>query len=240
MKKNKTRFALLYEKTLERIIPKYGFFSVIFCFVFNSLIYTGTQIVISGARHFDLTTDADRAIPFIPAWAFVYLGCFLFWAVNYILMTHRKKEEWFQFAAGDYLSRMICGVFFVLLPTTNIRPKVLGNSLSEELIRFIYRMDAPTNLFPSIHCLVSWLCFVGIRGRKDVPKQYQIFSCLFAIAVFASTLFTKQHYIIDVITGAILAEICYYIGHHTKYYQWIMGKFDKLNRRVFGESWDEE
>ena len=129
MKKNKTRFALLYEKTLERIIPKYGFFSVIFCFVFNSLIYTGTQIVISGARHFDLTTDADRAIPFIPAWAFVYLGCFLFWAVNYILMTHRKKEEWFQFAAGDYLSRMLCGVFFVLLPTTNIRPKVLGNSV---------------------------------------------------------------------------------------------------------------
>lgn len=240
MAKNRTKFSCFYEKTLEKIIPKHGFFSVIFCFVFNSLIYTGTQIIMGKAKHFDLTTAADNAIPFVPAWATVYLGCFLFWAINYIMITHRTKEEWFQFAAGDYLSRIICGIFFVLLPTTNIRPEVTGNSFPEILVHFVYSMDAPTNLFPSIHCLVSWMCFIGIRGRKYVPKWYQIFSCLFAIAVFASTLFTKQHYIIDVIVGAILAEMCYYIGHHTKYYLWIMKKFDGLNRVVFGEGWDEE
>lgn len=237
---NKTKFCLIYEKTIGKIIPKHGFFSVIFCFVFNSFIYTGTQIIMSKANHFDLTTPADNAIPFEPVWAIIYLGCFLFWAINYILITRQKKEEWFQFATGDYLSRIICGFFFVLLPTTNVRPEVVGNGFPEQLVRFVYSMDAPTNLFPSIHCLVSWMCFVGIRGRKYIPKWYQIFSCVFAIAVFASTLFTKQHYIIDVIVGAILAEICYYIGHHTKYYLWVMKKFDKLNGIVFGEGWDEE
>lgn len=240
MRGNKTKFAVFYEKTIGKVIPKYGFFSVIFCFVFNSLIYTGTQIIMSKAKHFDLTTAADNAIPFVPEWCIIYLGCFLFWAVNYIMITRQEKEDWYKFATGDYMSRIICGVFFVLLPTTNIRPEIAGNSFPELLVKFVYSMDAPTNLFPSIHCLVSWMCFIGVRGRKYVPKWYRIFSCLFAIAVFASTLFTKQHYIIDVIAGVIIAEICYYIGCHTKHYQWVMKKFDKLNSKVFGVGWDEK
>lgn len=239
-KQNKTKFAKFYERTIERWIPKYGFLSVIFCFVFNSLIYTGTQILMGKAKHFDLTTSLDNAIPFVPAWAVIYLGCFLFWAINYILITHQKKEDWFRFATGDYLSRIVCGIFFVLLPTTNVRPEVTGSGFSECLVQFVYFMDAPTNLFPSIHCLVSWMCFIGIRGRKYVPKWYQVFSCLFAIAVFASTLFTKQHYIIDIIAGVIIAQICYYIGYHTNWHQWVMKQFDKVNKAVFGEGWDEE
>ncbi len=240
MKPDKTKFCLWYEKTVGKVIPKYGFFSVIFCFVFNSLIYTGLQILMKKAKHFDLTTPLDKAIPFVPMWAFVYLGCFLFWAVNYVLITRLGKEEWFCFATGDYLSRIICGIFFILLPTTNIRPEITGNSFPELLIQFVYWIDAPTNLFPSIHCLVSWLCFVGIRGKSYVPKWYQVFSALFAIAVFASTLFTKQHFIVDVIAGVVIAEVCYFIGRHTKYYQGIEEIFDRVNRKVFGEKWNEE
>lgn len=240
MVKGKTAFCLWYEKTIGRFIPKYGFFSVIFCFVFNSLIYTGLQLLMKDARHFDLTTAADRAIPFEPAWSFVYLGCFLFWAVNYILITRQGKEGWFQFATGDYLSRMICGVFFILLPTTNVRPEIVGDGMAEQLIRFVYWIDAPTNLFPSIHCLVSWLCFCGIRRKKYVPVWYRAFSAVFAIAVFASTLFTKQHFIADVIGGVLIAELCFYIGGHTSVYRWTERMFDKVNRKVFGEKWYEE
>ena len=156
------------------------------------------------------------------------------------MITRQGKEGWFQFATGDYLSRIICGIFFILLPTTNIRPEVTGNSFPELLIQFVYWIDAPTNLFPSIHCLVSWLCFAGIRGKGYVPKWYQAFSALFAIAVFASTLFTKQHFIVDVAAGIVIAEVCYYIGQHTKYYQKIEEIFDRVNRKVFGEKFDEE
>ena len=176
MKRGKTGFCLWYEKTIGKIIPKYGFFSVIFCFVFNSLIYTGLQILMKEARHFDLTLPLDRAIPFQPGWSFVYLGCFLFWAVNYILITRQGKEGWYQFAVGDYLSRIVCGIFFILLPTTNIRPEVSGDGLPEILMQFIYWIDAPTNLFPSIHCLVSWLC--GGQGEELYTEMVSgIFLC---------------------------------------------------------------
>ena len=235
----KNKLGLFYDKTIGKIIPMHGFFSVIFCFVFNSVLYFGLQILMKGVYHHDFTSPLDRAIPFVPAWSVIYLGCYVFWGVNYILATRQKKEIWFRFATADYLSRVICALFFIFLPTTNVRPEVSGHGLPDELMRFVYRMDDAANLFPSIHCLVSWFCVIGVRARADIPKWYRIFSYIAAFLVFLSTLFTKQHYIIDVIAGVILAEVCYYIGVHTKGHLRIMKIFDKINQSVFEEKVNE-
>jgi len=225
-----------YEAYIGKVIPRYAFFSVIFCFVFNSLIYTGTQILMKDAKHYDLSTSFDYSVPFVPGWVFIYVVCFAFWAVNYVMITREGYNEWFKFATGDYLSRIICMVFFVFLPTTNVRPEVTGNGIAENIIRFIYFADPATNLFPSIHCLVSWMCYIGIRGRKIIPLWYRIFSCIFAILVFMSTQFTKQHYIADVAAGVVIAEVCVYIGKNTKVYIKVGQFFDKVNVKVFGKT----
>ena len=101
-------------------------------------------------------------------------------------------------------------------------------------MRFVYAADPATNLFPSIHCLVSWMCFIGIRKQKHIPVWYKVFSAVFALLVFASTQFTKQHYIIDVFAGAAIAELSYFIGTHTNFYKKIWRFFDKVNNVVFG------
>ena len=72
---------------------------------------------------------------------------------------------------------------------------------------------SPTNLFPSIHCLVSWFCAIGLRGTR-VSTWYKVFSYAFAIAVCISTQLTKQHYIVDVFGGILLAEISLLIGEY--------------------------
>ncbi len=236
----KNNLGRLYEKTIGRLIPVYSFFSIIFCFVLNSVLYFGLQLLMKEAKHYDFTSAWDRKIPFMPEWSIIYLGCFAFWTANYIMIARQEKENWFRFATADYLSRIVCAFFFIVLPTTNVRPEVVGDGLFQTLMRFVYQMDDASNLFPSIHCLVSWFCFIGIRGRKEIPLWYRFFSCVMAVLVFASTLFTKQHFIIDVFAGVILAEVCYYIGKHTKWYQKIMELFDKINRFVFGERTHEE
>lgn len=229
------RFGQWYEAYIGKVIPRYAFFSVILCFVFNSLIYTGTQILMKNAKHYDLSTSFDYSVPFVPGWVLIYVVCFAFWAANYIMITREGYNEWFKFATADYLSRMVCMVFFIIMPTTNIRPEVTGNGFADNIMKFIYMADPATNLFPSIHCLVSWFCYIGIRGRKNIPLWYRAFSCIFAILVFISTQFTKQHYIVDVIAGVLIAEICMFIGKRTKLYRKTSKIFDKLNAKVFGD-----
>jgi membrane-associated phospholipid phosphatase len=96
---------------------------------------------------------------------------------------------------------------------------ITGGDLWNQVALWLYSIDAADNLFPSIHCLVSWFCYLGIRGRKEIPHWYQRVSMVIAILVFASTLLTKQHVIVDVAGGILLAEFCFFIGKKTDLYR---------------------
>ena len=70
-------------KGLTRILPAYGVFPVIFSFVFNCLVYSGSRMIAGGWYHHNIETGVDRSIPFVPEFLVIYFGCYVFWAVNY-------------------------------------------------------------------------------------------------------------------------------------------------------------
>jgi membrane-associated phospholipid phosphatase len=230
----KTAFRKWYNKSINKWIPGYGVFPLLLCFSVNCFIYWGCDLIMRDKKHFDFTSAIDRQVPFVKEWIIIYFICYVFWAINYILITREGKESCYRFAFADLLSRLICGIFFILLPTTNIRPTVYGDDIFSILMRFLYTIDSPTNLFPSIHCLVSWYCFIGLRKSKKVPFWYKVFSLIFTLLVCASTQFTKQHYLIDIAGGILIAEICYYIAWHTPIYIGIGKIFTVAERRIFG------
>ena len=53
-------------KGLTRILPAYGVFPVIFSFVFNCLVYSGSRMIAGGWYHHNIETGVDRSIPFVP------------------------------------------------------------------------------------------------------------------------------------------------------------------------------
>lgn len=220
-------------KTSKTLVPAYAAFPLLACVTVNFIVYMGTDYIAGGWKHYDFTLPIDRAVPVLPAFVSVYLGCYLFWIVNYILIARQGKEHCIRFATADMLSRLICGTFYLVMPTTNVRPILTDTGFWGAVLQFVYKIDTPTRLFPSIHCLVSWFCFIGIRGRKEVPKTYRVFSCLFALLVCISTQFTKQHYIVDAIGGILLAEGTYWLASHTKLYQYPNRVFDWLYQKCF-------
>lgn len=220
------------KKHIDPIIPFDCIIPLLSCFALNMIVYSGAIAITKDWHKYDFTTSFDQKVPVIPWFVYIYLGCYLFWIANYILVGRLDKEHFYRFVTSDMLSRLVCGVFFLVIPTTNIRPEITGNALSEILMRFLYHVDAPANLFPSIHCLVSWFCYIGIRGRKEIPAWYRGFSCVFAIAVMISTQVTKQHYFIDVIGGVALAEIVYFISGHCSLYQYVMKFYDFIHAKI--------
>ena len=238
--KEETKLGKFYHKYIGKWIPIYGPIALLACGLFNNMIYWGTQTAMANAKHYDFTTDLDRSIPFVKEWILPYVIFFAFSAFNYILVSREGKEKWFRFVTADMMSRIVCCIFFIVLPTTNIRPEVPGNDFCSWLVRFIYAADSPTNLFPSIHCLVSWFCFIGIRRSQKVPKWYKVCSFVLAVLICASTQFTKQHYLVDVAGGIILAELCWFISNHINLYRFIERLFEKINHWLFGTRCYEE
>lgn len=211
-------------------IPEYGIAALILTVLFNTLVYNGSRLIAGNWRHFNIEGAIDRLIPFWPPAIIVYFGCYLFWAVNYILIARQNKREVCQFFSGELLAKLVCLICFLAFPTTNTRPAVPASGLWNRAMIFLYSIDAADNLFPSIHCLVSWFCYIGLRGKPAVPAWYRGFSCLLAILVCISTLLTKQHVVWDVIGGVILAELCFYIGKKTTLWKLYEGLLNRLGR----------
>lgn len=241
---NKKEDMIMYQwmkKYLDPICPLFAILPLLSCFGLNMLIYSGTMVMCADWYHYDLTTSLDQAIPLVPGWMYIYFGCFLFWTVNYIMVARINRNDpdtFYRFVAADMISRLVCGVIFMVFPTTNVRPEVTGTGFSVFLLQFLYGLDQPTNLFPSIHCLVSWFCFLGIKDQKRIPAWYKGVSFVLAVLVFLSTLFTKQHVLVDVAGGVILAQICFMLGQKTEIwhiYERVGSKIEKkINRYIEG------
>lgn len=223
------------KKYIDPVIPLFAIIPLVSCFALNMLVYSGSMILCKNWHHYDLTTWLDNQIPLVSWWMYIYFGCYLFWIANYVLVARiyrNDREQFYRFVITDMMSRLVCAVFYIGFPTTNVRPAFTINSFSDWLLAFLYRIDQPANLFPSIHCLVSWLCYAGIRNNDRVSKRYRVFSCVFALLVVASTQFTKQHYIADAIAGIALAEGLFWLNSRINAYRTVQRLFDRLNYKL--------
>ena len=200
-----------------KIVPQYMWVPLLLTVSCNALAYYGTRLVTANMVHYNLSNRLDDQIPLIPWTVVIYFGCYVLWVVNYILGCRQERKTAFRFISADFLAKIICMICFVIFPTTNVRPIISGNTIWDVGMRLLYRMDAADNLFPSIHCLTSWFCYIAVRENDKIPLWYRRFSAFAAVLVFISTLTTKQHVLIDVVAGVALAEGCYYFVKKSKF-----------------------
>lgn len=195
------------KRLINKVIPDYAVIPLLLCVMVNFGIYSGVRLFYKNRVFHDLTSTLDDRIPVMPAFIVIYLGSYIYWIVNYIIIAKQNKDVCYKFVAADIIGKIICGIVYISFPTTNIRPDVHINSIFTYLLNFLYSTDAANNLFPSIHCMVSWYCFSGIKNCRNIPLWYKGLSLLMTALICISTLTTKQHVLVDVFSGIFIAEV---------------------------------
>ena len=213
---------------------KYIAVLLVLSFAWNSLSYWGGRVIAHGLglSYTDMTLPFDLVIPLVPVTVLPYFASYLFWFINYVLIATGDKYSVERFFTADFISRVICLLFFVLMPTTLIRPETSTDTAWDTLVTFLYQMDSADNLFPSIHCLVSWFSWIGLRNRNDIPKWYKYLSLVIAIIICISTLTTKQHVVLDLFGGVILAELCYFIAGSSRLRDIYMRPVNRIIQKI--------
>ena len=204
---NGNRLAAWYDRTIGRVIPRAHFFAMLFLPLFNILLYSLTQSLLTDIPRGSIALPIDGQIPLIEEWVFVYFGCYVFWFGGLGLAARQSSQEFYRFFARVLPSLIIAYLFFVFFPLSIDRPEIVGEGLSATIMRFLYAIDPPHNLFPSLHCFFNWIVYIQIRGKREYPLFFRLFACIFSFGVFASTLFTRQHYLLDTVAGVLLAEL---------------------------------
>lgn len=192
---------------IDKIIPKYAYIPLIMMVVLNILTYNVSKLITNHFYHYNAAIFVDNYIPFLAIFISIYILSYLQWFIGFIVIFRENESTCYRVCAAELVAKFLCMFFFFVFPTTLIRPTMMGNGIWEALTEFIYNVDAPVNLFPSIHCLESWICFRGSMYLNSVSKEYKIGMFIFTILVCLSTVFVKQHVFIDIIGGMLVVEI---------------------------------
>jgi membrane-associated phospholipid phosphatase len=159
----------------------------------------------------------DDLFPIIPVFAVPYLYSYVFWLMAPAVVSLTDRRHFINYIYGLSLAYLIGFLIFVFMPTYMDRvAEGLMNYMNRpgifnKLLNIIYSadgMEKAFNLFPSYHCLISAYCYIGVRRQEAIPKSYRVYSLVMFILIVLSTLFTKQHYILDSIGGIAIAYGC--------------------------------
>lgn len=187
----------------NRIIILFG------AFIFQSLIYFITKLFQKNPVY--LNNAIDDRIPFIPSFVIFYVMWYLFLILIPLLILKYNKKVFDKYIVVSILYAILEGIIFILFPTTMNRQPLVVTDISTWVVDIIYKVDTPVcNLFPSAHCAFSILFIISILDVKEVKKEYKILIIISSLLIILSTLFIKQHVVIDVL-GALLIVPIYYI-----------------------------
>ncbi len=154
----------------------------------------------------------DDYIPFAEIFLIPYLFWFVFlvgihlYTLLYDLDAFRKMM---YFIIATYSVAILAYLFF---PTCqNLRPEQFArdNILTRFMAHF-YEFDTNTNVCPSIHVIGSFaVMFAGLHCKGLQNTAWKAFFIITTILISLSTVFLKQHSVLDVLAALIVCAIAY-------------------------------
>ena len=156
----------------------------------------------------------DDKIPFCEWFALAYYAWepYLFFTGFFLFnLDSEKFKDFMRFLGWSFFTVVI---LYAIFPNgQNLRPATFTReNFCIDIVRWTYAKDSNANVCPSLH-VVGTMCAMFALWRVRSPKHmgWQVLSIVIAALICASTLFIKQHSVLDVITGVALSVLFYYI-----------------------------
>lgn len=218
-----------YNQNMKKFIEENKFYlkSIILIFGINALIYFLIKLFISDYHL--ISIPLDNKIPFIKEFIYIYMIWYPFLIISYYNVWKYNKEKYGKLVLVTVTSLLILYMFFILYPTKVERPEVNSfHDLTTFVTYVTFLTDTPVNCFPSGHCLLCFVLMFSAFRDKKLPIQFRFIVSVLGTLIIFSTLFVKQHVILDAVGSLILAIFTYYIITNTKYFKKIEQKIDKM------------
>lgn len=158
----------------------------------------------------------DDLIPFCELFAIPYFLWFLyvFASLVFLFLQSKYMSDFYRCSAVLMLGMTTCLIIYTLFPNAQpLRPEIFPrDNWLTHIIAGLYKGDTPTNVCPSIHVYNSIAIHVALAQSNALQnkKGWKTASLILCILICLSTMFLKQHSIIDVVC-AVLLYIFYYM-----------------------------
>lgn len=206
----------LSDKKHLLIVPIYGLLYLIGFAIVERLI-TNDYVVIH--------TSLDDLIPFCEYFVVFYYVWFIYMAITVVFVSSGDKGDFLKTAVFLMIGMTLFVVVSVIFPNgQDLRPNEFArNNFFTKLVKGMYELDTPTNILPSIHVYNSIGCHIGLCRCKEIKDKRwaRVLSLVTCIAIIMSTMFIKQHSVLDVISAIVLSVVIYPLAYRTDWVELI-------------------
>lgn len=165
-------------------------------------------------KYYLVYTPLDDYIPFHEIFVIPYMFWFVYligmnlYTLLYDIDSFRRMT---RFIIITYTAAL---VIFLLYPTyQNLRPETFArdNILTRFMAEF-YKFDTNTNVCPSIHVIGSVAVWAAAWNAPKLQKLcWKLSFTAVTVLISLSTVFLKQHSVIDIIVALIICGVAYHI-----------------------------
>lgn len=208
--------------------------AVYFFFYMAAFLYLERTVV----PRYWIASRFDAYIPFCSAFLIPYVLWFLLIPAAFLYFYRTDREEYIKLCKLVLTGLTVCLALYALFPNgQKLRAAITGDGVLDQLVRLLRRADTSTNVCPSIHVFVSvsvGTMFQNTPSLRDKPGVRWSLSAL-VLLICLSTVFLKQHSVIDVACGAALSALlsaafgCSRLGQR-------LAQYPKLRKNVAYES----
>ena len=174
------------------------------------LLYFLPEKIITG-DYTPTQTVLDEWIPFCAPFVIPYLLWFPGLAAEGVRLLFKEGTGFRQYMLYLLLAYSLAALIYVFFPNgQDLRP-ALDNpqGIFEWMLSLIYAVDTNTNVCPSLHVLGGMAVMFAVCTDKTEKKPMKLCACLFFAAVSVSTVFVKQHAVVDVAAGLFAGTLLY-------------------------------
>ena len=163
----------------------------------------------------------DAKIPFIEYFIIPYLLWFVYVAVVFLYMFFQDRKEFYQYCLFLFTGMTLFLIVSTVYPNGHLlRPSEFEReNLFTLAVQLLYQADTATNIFPSIHVYNSIAAHMAVIHNEGLRKKPLIRygSFVLMVSIILSTVFLKQHSVLDLIAGVALGLVMNQLVYNTEY-----------------------
>lgn len=156
----------------------------------------------------------DDMIPFCEWFIFPYVSWFPMLAWAFALLWLRDTKSYDKLCLMAFSGMSLCLIIYMLWPNgLALRPESLPReNMASAIISLIWQADTPSNVCPSIHCQTAAAIALAVTHSKPLKgkRAARLLVTLWAGLICISTVFTKQHSVVDVVLGVAMVVPWYF------------------------------
>lgn len=149
-----------------------------------------------------LSDSLERRLPFEPRFTMLYVAVYPLAMLPAFVL--RDAALMGRLVRGWIAMILVADACFVLFPVAMERPALTGTvpSYGRWALSLVHSADPPINCLPSTHCAMALWAALALSRHE---RRLGVWAWATALAIGGSTLFLRQHYLVDVLAGYVLA-----------------------------------